>query len=276
MDSNTLLFRCFASGSSGNCYYLGTRGHGLLIDAGISARTILKHLKEMEIDYTSLLGVLVTHDHADHIRAVGTLGERFHIPVYSTRLIHEGIDRNYGVQEKLRTARKYFEKGEEWTLGDFRINTFGISHDSTDCLGYVIDYGDQRFMIATDCGEPNATMTDYLRTANHLVIEANHDEQMLLNGPYPTYLKERILSPRGHQSNRVCGELLAENYTLGLRNIFLCHLSKENNEPQVAYDTVKAYLEEKYIFPGDNIFLTPLNRLEASPVYILNNHIITE
>ncbi len=276
MDIADLIFRSFASGSSGNCYYFGTLQQGVLIDAGISARAIHKNLKEMGLDFSNICGVLVTHDHADHIRAVGTLGERVHLPVYSTREIHEGIDRNYGVQEKLRTSRRYFEKGEPWELFGMHINTFGISHDSTDCLGYCIDYLGQRFMIATDCGEPNPQLVAALREANHVVIEANHDEQMLLNGPYPTYLKERILSPRGHQSNRTCAQLLVDNYHDGMRNIFLCHLSRENNDPDVAMETIGGSLESSGIIPGQDVFLKALNRTMPSPLYILDNDIITE
>ena len=276
MEENELIFRCFASGSSGNCYYLGTRRQGILIDAGISARSIQKYLREMGLDFHNIMGVLVTHDHADHIRAVGTLGERVKLPIYTTAQIHEGIDRNYGVREKLRTSRRYFERGVEWELFGMRINTFHIEHDSTDCLGYCIDYLGQRFVLMTDCGSVNPEMEEYIRTANHLVIEANHDEQMLLNGPYPTYLKERILSPKGHQSNRTCGKLLAENFHSGLRNVFLCHLSKENNDPEVALNTVCNCLEDKDIIPGQDLFVKPLARLEASPIYTLDNDIITE
>ena len=274
MEENGLIFRCFASGSSGNCYYLGTRQRGILIDAGISARSIQKYLREMGLDFQNIMGVLITHDHADHIRAVGTLGERVRLPIYTTAAIHEGIDRNYGVREKLRTSRRYFNKGEEWELFGMRINTFGIEHDSTDCLGYCIDYLGQRFVLMTDCGSVNPDMEAYIRTANHLVIEANHDEHMLLNGPYPTYLKERILSPRGHQSNDVCGELLERNWHPELRNVWLCHLSLENNDPEVAFDTVASYLEEIEIIPGQDIFLKPLERTVPSPVYELNDQMI--
>ena len=151
------------------------------------------------------------------------------------------------------------------------INTFGISHDSTECVGYVIDYMDQRFMIATDCGEPNAELEEYLRTANHIIIEANHDERLLLNGPYPTYLKQRILSPRGHQSNVTCGELLERNYHPGMRNIFLCHLSQENNDPKVAYDTVSSYLMEIDVVPGRDINLCVLERTSPSATFELNS-----
>ena len=274
MDENGLIFRCFASGSSGNCYYLGTRQRGVLIDVGISARTIQKYLRDMGLDFNNIMGVLITHDHADHIRAVGTIGERIKIPIYTTAAIHEGIDRNYGVREKLRTSRRYFEKGVEWELAGMKINTFGIEHDSTDCLGYCIDYQDQRFVLMTDCGSVNEEMEEYIRTANHLVIEANHDEQMLLNGPYPTYLKERILSPRGHQSNDVCGALIERNWHPELRNVWLCHLSLGNNDPELAYDTVASYLEEIEIEPGKDIFLKALERTTPSPVYELNDKMI--
>lgn len=276
MAEKDFIFRCFASGSSGNCYYLGTLERGILIDAGISARLIQKHLRSMGLDFENIMGVLVTHDHADHIRAVGTLGERVHLPIYATPLIHEGIDRNYGVREKLKTSRRYFEKEQEWTLFDLTINTFTINHDSTECVGYVIDYNGQRFMIATDCGEPNEQMEAYIRTANHLVIEANHDEHMLLNGPYPTYLKERILSPRGHQSNVTCGELIARNYHEGLRNIWLCHLSLENNDPQVAYNTVADRLRDAGIVPGEDVYLKALERTTPSRIYRLGNTVLKD
>jgi len=270
MAEEKLILRSFGSGSSGNSYYFGTQEQGVLIDAGISARTIHKYLHEMNIDFKNILGVLVTHDHADHIRAVGTLGERVHLPIYATRLIHEGIDRNYGVTQKLRSSRKFFEKEQPWQLGDMLINTFTISHDSTECVGYVIDFKGQRLMIATDCGEPNEALEDYLRSSNHIIIEANHDEQLLLNGPYPTYLKQRILSPRGHQSNHTCGELLARNYHYGMRNIFLCHLSQENNDPKVAYDTVSDHLLDIGVVPGRDVNLCVLERTSPSAIFELN------
>ncbi|MCQ2334086.1 MAG: MBL fold metallo-hydrolase [Paludibacteraceae bacterium] len=275
MEKLSLIFRCFASGSSGNCYYLGTAQRGILIDAGISARSIQRGLMDMGLNWSNIMGVLVTHDHADHIRAVDTIGEKVHVPIYSTREIHEGIDANYGVKEKLRGSRRYFIKEQSWELFGMRINTFSISHDSTDCLGYVIDYLGQRFLIATDCGEPNDLLREYLKTANHIVIEANHDEQKLLNGAYPTYLKQRILSPFGHQSNHTCGKLLQENYHPGMRNIFLCHLSRENNDPQIAFDTVTSYLEEIGLEVGKDYFLRTLDRTTPSPIYILNDQVLT-
>lgn len=271
-NQDTFLFRCLASGSSGNCYYLGTSERGILIDAGISARTIQRHLQEMGLDFPKIMAVLVTHDHADHIRAVGTLGERIHIPIYATATIHAGIDRNYGVQTKLRTCRHYFEKGVPFvipTMPGMTINTFNVSHDSSECVGYVIDFLGQRFMIATDAGSTSEDMAAYIRSSQHIVIEANHDVDMLLGGPYPTYLKERILSPRGHQSNATCGQMLAENFHNGIRNIFLCHLSHENNDPEVAYNTVLQYLESVGAEVPQKVQLKALDRTSASPVYTL-------
>lgn len=267
MAKSDFIFRCFASGSSGNCYYLGTYESGILIDAGISARTIHLNLKEMGLDWSNVRAVLITHDHADHIRAVGTIGERLHIPIYATPLIHSGIDRNYGVVEKLRTSRRYFEKGVPFELNGMTVNSFGISHDSTECVSYVIDFKGERFMIATDVGCVNPQLEQYVATAQHLVIEANHDEQMLLNGPYPSFLKERILSDTGHMSNHTCGRVLAQNYHTGLKHVFLCHLSLENNDPKLAYDTVRSYLEGVGVNVDNDLMLMALPRLEPTATF---------
>lgn len=280
VEKTDYIFRSFASGSSGNCYYLGTLEQGILIDAGISARDIHKNLRMMGLDFSNIMGVIITHDHADHIRAVGTLGEKVHLPIYATQQIHQGIDRNYGVSTKLRSSRRYFTKGEPFELCGMTINTFDVSHDSTECVGYVIDFRETRFLIITDCGDTSQEMADYIRTANHIVIEANHDEQMLLNGPYPTFLKQRILSPKGHQSNVVCGEMLAENFHDGIRHIFLCHLSEENNDPELAERVVKEYIESAgamlvptlaagALVEKGTTYLHALHRRQPGPIYRL-------
>ncbi len=264
------IFRSFGSGSSGNSYYLGTSEQGILIDAGISTRTIRSSLRQMGLDFAQIMGILITHDHADHIRAVGTLGERFHIPIYATRLIHEGIDRNYGVTEKLRGSKRFYEKGEPFLLGDFKVNTFTIAHDSTDCVAYVIDFDDRRFMIATDVGAPDETLCSFIETVDYLVIEANHDEELLLNGPYPSYLKSRIMSGRGHMSNQTCGAILAEHYNKRLKHVFLCHLSQENNEPDIAYNTIKKCYADIGVDVEKDLQLTVLDRTTPSAIFPLN------
>lgn len=267
-----LLFRCFASGSSGNCYYLGSRHEGILIDAGIAARLIRSNLVEMGLDWNNIRGVLITHDHADHIRAVGAIGEMFHIPIYGTSLIHAGIDRNYGLSKKLRTSRAFYTLGEEFEICGMKVNTIPVSHDSTQCVSYQIEAHGVHFMIATDVGCVDEAMENAVSKAEHLVIEANHDEQLLLNGPYPSYLKSRILSDIGHMSNHTCGRLLQEHASHCLKNIWLCHLSQENNDPDVAYATVREYLTEAGFQVGKDVNLRVLERQTPSPIYDLINN----
>jgi len=195
---NKLQFQSFGSGSSGNCYYIGNASSGILIDAGLSVRSIRKNLRNIGLEFENIWGVFVTHDHADHIKAVGPLGEKYHIPIYSTRQVHEGIQRSYCVTEKLYTSRKFIEKGETLELGDFKITAFPVSHDSTDCVGYTIEYKEKRFTFATDLGFIGEEAALHLSQADYLVLEANYDEQMLMQGAYPIHLKNRIIAKTGH------------------------------------------------------------------------------
>jgi phosphoribosyl 1,2-cyclic phosphodiesterase len=192
----TLKFLSLSSGSSGNCYYLGTEHYAILIDAGIPVRSIQKVLKENNLPFDKIYGLLITHDHTDHIRSAGSIGELYHIPVYATRQVHSGMERNYGMQKKLSSAsRRNLERDVEVTLPgtDFRVTPFTVPHDSTDNVGYYIEAGSGehtiRFCLATDVGHVTPDIRHYLRRADHVVIESNHDIDMLMNGPYPQYLK---------------------------------------------------------------------------------------
>ena len=223
-------FISLASGSSGNCYYLGTDTYGILIDAGIGIRTIKKTLKDFNILMESIRAVFVTHDHADHIKAVGHLGEKMNIPVYTTARIHEGINRSYCMTEKLSTSVRYLEKQVPMMLEDFRIESFEVPHDGTDNVGYCIEIDGKVFSFLTDLGEITPTAADYISKANYLILEANYDEEMLKMGPYPQYLKERIMSRTGHMSNSATAEFLAENITEHLRYICLIYTSDAADE----------------------------------------------
>lgn len=143
-----LIFFSLASGSSGNCYYLGTPEYGMLIDAGIGIRTIKKVLKDRSIDMSQIMAVLVTHDHADHIKTVGYLGEKMNIPVYTTEGVHRGIAKSRYVEETLTTSKRVIEKEVPFFIRDFEITAFPVPHDSTDSVGYYIKYGKHRFTIA--------------------------------------------------------------------------------------------------------------------------------
>lgn len=265
-----LRFISFASGSSGNCYFVGNATHGILIDAGIGVRTIKKRLKEIGLDFSHILGVFVTHDHIDHIKAVGSLGEVHHVPIYATRLTHQGIAKSYGVTEQLNASRRYVEKNETISVFDFHITPFPVSHDGIDNVGYTITYGGKRFTLATDLGYISEAVALQIKRANYLVIEANYDERMLQTGHYPAYLKARVAGRTGHLDNRETAQFLSENYHEGLDYIYLCHLSKDNNTPQKAHDEVQTYLQAKGITVGQEVQLYALARTAPSELFIFD------
>ncbi len=262
-----LSFLSLASGSSGNCYYLGTPEYGVLVDAGIGIRTIRKVLKDNSIDFSKIVAVLITHDHADHIKTVGCLGEKFCIPVYTTEAVHRGIDKSRYVEETLNSSRRIIEKEVPFTIRDFRITAFEVPHDSTDSVGYLIEYGKHKFTFATDVGHITDIVSKYMSMANHLIIEANYDEEMLQFGTYPAFLKERVASPTGHLSNREAAEFLATHYDPKLKDIWLCHLSRDNNHPELAYKTVDIRLFQEGIRVGKDVSLVALKRTTPSDIY---------
>ena len=267
---NKLIFQSFGSGSSGNCYYIGTYSRGILVDAGISARNIRLRLRALGLDFENIWGIFVTHDHADHVRAVGTLGEKFHIPVYATRLVREGIERNPCANPKPVNSYRPIEKKVELNIGDFCILPFGIAHDSTDCVGYHIRTNNTVITLATDVGATNDALAGFVKQSDMLIIEANFDDEMLDKGTYPAYLKQRIRSGTGHLSNEKCSSFLVENYHEKLKRIFLCHLSQENNRPELAYSIIGNKLAQAHnITIGDDVQLEVFPRREASKLFII-------
>ena len=230
-------------------------------------RTIRKVLKEHDIAMETIRAVFITHDHADHIKAVGGLGEKLNIPIYSTSLIHKGINKSYCVTEKLHTSVRYLEKQQPMQLEDFLIESFEVPHDGIDNVGYFIEVDGKSFAFLTDLGEITPIAAQYICRANYLILEANYDEEMLRMGPYSAYLKERIASRTGHMSNADTATFLAEHFTNRLRYIWLCHLSRENNHPELAYKTVEWKLREKGIEVGRDVQLCALKRTTPSELY---------
>jgi phosphoribosyl 1,2-cyclic phosphodiesterase len=265
-----LKFISFGSGSSGNCYYLATEEDALIVDVGVGVRQLKKHCRDFGVTLSRLHHILVTHDHADHIKSVGSLSYEYRLPVYATELVHKGIDNNYCVQRKVTDELKRFiEKEVTLQLGDFRVTPFEVPHDSSDNVGYFIEAGGTDICIITDAGQVTEEMKAYITKAHHLVIEANHDKEMLLQGPYPQYLKTRIQSNNGHLSNVDCGRAVAENMGEQLRHVWLCHLSEENNHPELARKTVESVLREYGIVAGKDFELDVLKRTIPSGVYEL-------
>ena len=265
-----LKFISFGSGSSGNCYYLSTANDGLMIDIGVGLRTLKKHCRDYGIQLGSVNHLLITHDHADHIKSVGSFSHDYKVPVYATKLVHQGIDTNYCITRKIAPEmKKEIHPGEPFQLGDFLVRPFPVPHDANENVGYEIKVEGITFVFITDVGCVTDAIREAISHANYLVIEANHDVEMLKNGPYPEYLKRRILSGSGHLSNTECGQALAENMTENLRHIWLCHLSEENNHPELARKTVETILRSYGIIPGKDVELEVLRRLMPSNVYEL-------
>lgn len=258
----------FASGSNGNCYYLATEDSAILIDAGVGFRVIKKELDKVGQSLDKARAVFVTHDHADHINSLLGLTIRCYLPVYATAEVHRGISKSYCLKKELdRSYVKYVTKEETVERGEFRVTPFEVPHDSTDSVGYCIEVQGLTFVFLTDLGHITETAARYISRANILIMEANHDETMLKNGHYSPHLKQRIASPTGHLSNRTTAEYLANHFPAGLRHIFLCHLSKDNNHPELAIKTVELALKEHGITVGKDVELTALRRTQPSELY---------
>ncbi len=260
-SSDRFSFFSLSSGSCGNCYYLGNSHYGMLIDTGLGPRVIKKRLAEHGIDFSTIYAILITHDHYDHIKSAAYLAEKLNIPVYATEKVHKGIRNCPLVKNTINgTTKRVIEKGESFQIEDFRITAFDVPHDSSDNAGYFFEFGSHKLTLATDVGNISDEVAYYICKAHHLVIESNYDEEMLNNGRYPYFLKQRISNGSGHLSNRETAEFLANNYSSNLRNIWLCHLSGDNNHPDLAYETVKNELIRKGIEVGVTVNLDVFRR----------------
>ena len=212
--------------------------------------------------------VFIPHDHADHIKAVGHLGEKLHIPIYSTPAVHEGINLNKCMREPLtQQCIHYIEKEKAFTFKDFTITPFEVPHDGTDNVGYTIEIDHKVFTFATDLGEITPTVATYLKKATYLILEANYEDEMLRMGRYPQFLKERVASRTGHLSNQAAADFLSNNYQDNWKYVWLCHLSKDNNHPELAYKTIESQLRARGIIVGKELNLLPLKRTTSSDLY---------
>lgn len=265
-----LNFLCFGSGSSGNCYYLYTETEGVLIDAGLGTRTLKKYFADYGLSMSNIKAVLVTHDHADHVKSIGSISAELCLPVYSTKAVHHGIIENYCVRKKIRPGyERYIEYGDTFCIGGMMITCFKVPHDSTDNIGFRIKHEDVTFCLITDAGMVTDEMKPYIYEANYLVLEANYEPGELNRGPYPQYLKDRIMSSIGHLSNEDCGKAIAENASSDLRHVWLAHLSAENNHPELARKTVEKVLRDYGLIAGKDFMLDVLKRHSPSEIHEL-------
>jgi Metal-dependent hydrolases of the beta-lactamase superfamily I len=257
-------FLSLSSGSNGNCYYFGNDRTAFLIDLGIGTRTVKKRLAEQGLSIDDIDAVFVTHDHFDHIKSLGTFTERYHKPVYLTRTLEQALRRNFCTAGRLKGCVRFLEEGKEAAVGDsLLITPFVVPHDATQTVGYHFTFDGERFTVMTDLGEVTDDAVRYASLADHLVVESNYDVDMLVTGSYPRELKERILMQHGHLSNEQAASLLRRACHEGLRDVYLCHLSANNNTPRLAFESAQKTLGSV----GSRASLHCLPRSSASELF---------
>lgn len=240
-----LFYQSFGSGSSGNCSYVGTKRGGILIDAGIRDDAVETMLKSNGIRMDMVKGILLTHDHTDHVKYVyKILRSHKHIKLFCTNRVINGLLRRHNISKRIKEYHVPIFKEIPFRVMDFEVTAFEVPHDGSDNMGFCISYDDKNFVLATDMGAVSQRARHYMGLANYLVIEANYDAAMLRTGPYPEYLKARIATERGHMDNAETAAFLSEIVRPELKYIFLCHLSKENNTPLKAFETIRSALEK--------------------------------
>ena len=263
-----LKFISFSSGSCGNSYYLGTEDQGIMVDAGVSLRKVKKVLHENGLSLDNVNSILITHNHLDHIRHLGSFCKRAPKNVYTTKFIHSVLAKHTMVSEYLSPYVKYIEEDKPIIIDGFEVTGFQVPHDAAQTLGYSIKINGHNFVILTDIGRFTDEALSYAKNAHSLVLESNYDMDMLMRGPYTHELKMRIVQGEGHLSNDECAAALKRLIHSDLKNIFLCHLSENNNTAALAYESALKALTELNIEKG-SIMLTCLPRHYQSPLFNL-------
>lgn len=278
----SIKFISFGSGSSGNCAYIGTETSGVLIDAGVDSDQVFKALKANNIQPESIKGICITHDHGDHIRYAYTIVRKYkHMHIYCTNRVMNGILRRHSITRRIKDYHIAIYKEITIEIAGLKITAFEVPHDGSDNAGFFIEYADKNFTIATDLGHVSERAYHYMCKANYLMIESNYDSRMLNEGRYPEYLKNRIRAANGHLDNSDTARFIADNYTETLKYVFLCHLSNDNNTPEIARNEIINALAEKNISVGNgessledrskDIQLVVLPRYESSALFILRD-----
>lgn len=261
----TLSFCSFSSGSSGNCYLVKSERTAILVDAGISGKKIFEGLELTGTPREQLAALLITHEHSDHTKSVKTLLKKEkNLKAYANALTWNQIS-GAGLEEQKVT----FETGDRLQIGDIGVKTFRVSHDAAEPVGYTFLSGGKQISIVTDTGCMSEEIISEIKEADILILEANHDIDMLKLGRYPWFLKQRVLGEEGHLSNVAAGETLLRllSESRKERYVLLAHLSKENNFPEMAYQTVKNILEEADFYIGKHLKLNTIIRDEISLIY---------
>ncbi|MFO7883450.1 MAG: MBL fold metallo-hydrolase [Desulfobacteraceae bacterium] len=260
MESKGLAICPLASGSQGNSVFVSGEKTAVLFDAGLSGIEIERRMSAAGVSPDKLTGIVISHEHADHVKGAGILSRRFNIPVYINRRTWQAAEKKLGSIQELIS----FSCGTPFNIGELEIDPFSISHDAADPAAFTCRHNNVKLGIATDMGIATSLVKEHLKNCDLLYLEANHDPEMLISGPYPWYLKQRVKGRKGHLSNGSTGTLLAEISCSRLHHVILSHLSLENNTPEKALQTISPFLKtEKKVTldvarpdrPGKMVFL---------------------
>lgn len=258
-----MIFCSLFSGSSGNSILVGSDDTKILIDAGLSGKKIIEGLQEMGQDPKEIDGIFITHEHSDHIKGAGILSRKFDIPIYANELTWKAMEKSLG---KIKDENKrIMQKRSTLSLNDIYITSFNTPHDSVASTGYTIKHKGKSASIATDIGTFTEEILRNIRESEVILLEANHDVEMLKFGPYPYDLKRRVLSEVGHLSNEDCGQAIVDIMKNGLKKkIILGHLSNTNNVPELAEQAVKNVLNAHDLEVGEDLELRLADRHKPS------------
>ena len=245
------------SGSSGNSLFVETQNTKLLIDAGVSCKKIEMALQDIEVDPKSLDGILITHEHTDHVQSLGTLSRKFDLPVFVNQ---ETLDAMPKQKDKIADKNiKLFKVNDKFEIGDLSIQSFSIPHDAANPCGFSLYKGNKKISIATDIGHMTNSILKNLEESLFVLLESNYDPEVLRFSPYPFQLKSRIAGPTGHLPNEMAGKTISHLLNSGLKMAMLGHLSKESNFPELAYQTVMDELIAKN-YDGNSLSLSVASR----------------
>ena len=251
------------SGSTGNSLFIETNDTKILVDAGESCKKITESLSNIDISMDSINAIIVTHEHIDHVKGLGTISKKFNIPVYANSETWDAMPLQKDKIDEINI--RTFNLKESFEIGDLKINPFSIPHDAANPCGFNIYYNDNKISIATDLGHINSEILHNLENSSFILLELNYDPNILKCSPYPYHLKQRISGPNGHLSNDIAGKTITHLINTGLKQVMLGHLSKENNFPELAYKTVvETLLENNY--DESSIRLSVAKRFTQTPL----------
>lgn len=254
-----ITFLSLTSGSSGNATFVSDGNSKILIDCGMSGSRLKSSLAEIDVDIADLDAVLITHEHSDHIKGLGVIARKYHIPVYATFKTFAGMKNIGEFDDSLKNAIS-----GELEIGNIGIKAFSIPHDAADPVGYNFFIDNQKLTLATDIGKMNDTVFESIKGSKYVILESNHDVDILRLGSYPYSLKKRILSPYGHLSNEDAAKTALRLAETGTEHFMLAHLSRENNLPEIAHVTTENMFRSNDIKLGRDVTLTVASRDEVT------------